>query len=140
MLLAVMRFNAGLECGDDQRSFGRIANDLPGIGIVTARADRRVVAPRGGGQNLDEVDFIAWIDRIGLRWFQFPGFQELSVRCVAAARHLKSFAAGHDLAHGHFVAGQSPRLVRTNDRHGAERFDARQLADEGVAFDHPLQA
>ena len=62
------------------------------------------------------------------------------MRRVAATGHQKAFAAGHDLAHGHFVASQRPRLVGTNHGHGTERLDAGQLADQRVPFDHALQA
>ena len=64
VLFIVMSFDARFECGDDQRPFGRIANDLPGVRVVATRADRGIVTTRRCRQSLHEVRIVARIDRI----------------------------------------------------------------------------
>jgi len=67
-----------------------------------------------------------------------PG--ELPFRAITAAADLNLRAGGEDRAHRHLVARQRARLVRADNGCGAERFDRRQLADDGVGGGHAADA
>ncbi len=114
-MLVIIGFDARLERGDDERTFGRIADDLPTIRSITLRGNASAVTSRAHSQRLAEVRYVGWINH-----FQFDGlangrsFHKLTLGSIANARHLKALAASHDLANRHLISRQRARLVGAN--------------------------
>ncbi len=69
-----------------------------------------------------------------------PPSEKAPVGLIAGTGDFKHLPGDKDLAHGHFIFGQSAGLIRADDRHAAQSLDRGQPADQGVAFDHPLHA
>ena len=124
--------DAELARGDDQRAFGRVALHHP---PALALHQRRVVGERCGPQQFRDGVAVrrALVDRLALD-------REVALGDVAAAADVDQRVGGGDGAHRHLVAGQRAGLVRADHGGGAEGFDRRQLADDGVGRRHPPHA
>ena len=124
--------HAELACSHDQGALRGVALDEPAAVLV---AERGVVGERRGAQRPFEcvamrgrgIDCLA-VDR------------EVALGDVTAAADLDQRIGGGDRPHGHFVASERTGLVGADDGRGAERFDGRQLAHDGMSRCHAANA
>ena len=121
----------GLGRSDDQRRFGRVADDAPGlaVGLITgliiglrlvlpAFVQHGVIAQQRAPEQQVHI-------RIVLRREALPIDGKLSLRHVAFAGNLEIANAGAATHDGHLILGQRPGLVRTDDGGAAQGFDGR---------------
>jgi len=111
--------------------FRRVADDA--VRPVLPAVKLGAVAQDAAAQGPEETRIFLETDLV------VPG-GEVALGFVADPRDFEQPAVGVDGPNRHFVPGQRPGLVGTDDRGAAKGLDGRQFPDQGVPFDHPLDA
>jgi hypothetical protein len=112
-----------------ERALGRVALDLP---LPLLLEEFRVVAQSRHPSH----EF----QRLWLLAERLAALPDLALGRVAVSFDLERPVGRHDRGHHHLHERQGARLVGADARHGAERLDRRQAADDRVALRHPLHA
>ena len=121
---------ACLERQRDQCSLHRVAVDNP---VFADLAQVCVVAEEHCQRHFFQ-------DRIGRRVDRLPADLKTPFGLIAGPLHFDLCQGGHDLAHGHLVAGQRTGLVGADHRHRAERLNGREAPNNRIAACHTLDA
>ena len=130
---------AAASCSAWRPSFKARVTRAPSVGSPVSRhwpahlLQMGLAAEESRLRELDQSCTVAALD--------WPAVQtDLAVGRVAGTAHRDIGACRSNAAHGHLVAGKSAGLVSADDAHRAQSLNRRQMADNGVAPRHPLDA
>ncbi len=114
-----------------KRALGRVALHDP---ASVALLQRCIVGPVGRGERTQELEPERAVDRSS------TVAPNVAFGCVARAAQSDAPACGDNATDRHFVLGERAGLVGGDDIRRSERFDRREMADDGIPFRHALYA
>ena len=117
--------------GDEQGTFGRVADDAPGAVDV---GEQGVVAGGTGDERGPQRGTGVGGDRCTIQ------VEDRAVGVVARARDLEPGVGGPQGADRHLVLGEGPGLVRAHHRRAAQGLDRGQPSDHGAPSSHAVHA
>ncbi len=115
-------FDAGFHAQCQKRAFRRVAHHRPAAVLFL---EDGVVAKDGGMDRVFQFGITVRLDHVMVQ-IKFAG------RKITRSGHFKSPVRRDDGLDGHFVFGECPGLVGTDDGDRTQGFDGRQLSYDGV--------